>query len=443
MTEQNFDRHLKKVLENLEPPYDPSSWAQLQQRLEAREAATADEALWDANVRQKLERVGERYDAAAWRGLLAKMREKAQRRYVLYIAKTIEAALLLLLLSNVERLEDHPSGLPKPVFHQPGSGASAEKNEHLPIPARAPEAASASAAPTTAAASTLLAEVLEETRATAITREVVPETASANDLLQTEVEIKKVPTLPGLAFASVHSTIEEPFAVGAALPLLPVEPSRKKSAYLLCSGSWQQNRLHTGHTVRGANTYGFSLRAEYRHRRWAWGWGLEYTDFAFEPLSREHFFQGSPHTGYYTLVLSQVRADVLALPLSVSHRFFNATHWQGWITGGLTTHMALTEAYDYDYRYYPPGQLPSVQLDPNAQPHLRQRGAGLLERGGGDNDLFISADFGLRWEYGAPESRYGVFLQPLYSRGLSAGIGPERARRHAWILLLGMRLSMQ
>ncbi len=444
MTEQNFDRHVKKALENLEPPYDHSSWLQLLQRLEAQEATAANEALWDAGVRQKLEHIGDRYDEASWRGLLAKMREKATRRLVLYIAKTIEAALLLLLLLwNVERQDDHPSRLPKPIFGPSGSVASAAKDAYPLTRAQAPT--TAPVAPPTTPAPVPSAKMLRKIRATATTREVALETTSASakaiDLARAEQQ--EVPVLLGLAFAPVRSTIEEPFAVGAALPVLPKEPSRKKSAYLFCAGSWQQNRLHMGDAVRRANNYGFSLRSEYRKGRWAWGWGLEYTDFAFEPRTQERLFQGSPHTGYYTLVLSQVRADILSLPLSLSHRFFHTTHWQGWVTGGLTAHMAMIKAYDYDYRYYPPGQLPSVQLDPNAQPYLRQRGAGLLEKGGGGDNLFISADLGVRWEYSAPESRYGVFLQPYYSRGLSAGIGPERVHRHAWVLLLGMRLSLQ
>ncbi|MCS7035674.1 MAG: hypothetical protein RMJ33_05355 [Saprospiraceae bacterium] len=454
MTEQNFDRLLKEALENLEPPYDPTTWEALRQRLDAQTGdapAAAEDAAWEANIRERLERLSAPYEAASWKALLARMRLQTQRKWYVYGAKTLEMALLLLLLLwlwDSDRVR--PAASPSNATLQSPIAQSAESTKSMLQPPSA-QLLNATGTPSSNSSSAVHTNPAEAQRpAQGNTEPQRPADAladaSAAPLAENVVEPSRLPALSFLLTLPLQAPKRQSLASGeptmATAPPVPAPASTvERRFYLFGAIVAQRHRILLPDAQQTAYGYGLSLRAEYRKRAWAWSTGLEYGDLAFAPQYRERIYQGGPQIGYYGVTLSQVRADMLLLPMAVSRRVLNAERWQGWITGGLTAHLALAKAYDYDYTYHPPGHLPPTQADPNAQPHLLERGRGLLEGGNLASNAYASADLGMRWEYSIPGGRYAWYVQPLYRRGLTPGVGINGERLHAWVLQVGLRVA--
>lgn len=455
MTEQPFDRRLKEVLENLEPPYDPTTWEQLQRRLDAQTGdvpPAADDAAWDAGIRERLERLSAPYEAAGWQALLAKMRLKTRRQWHVYGAKAVEMLLLLLLVW----LWDFEQGRPPVQPCVPSSSQAVAQNAE-DLRAAKPAPAEPSSAPSPAFSTSASASKTDATRTKVAHPAHGHEPWSQNAGEYPDVSLPAGNAGAGAEQLSLRPDVLLPlpvplpellsFAASPSAIIAPVSSeNRPKSVserrfYLLGAVAVQRNHVVLPGARRATYDHGFSLRAEYRKRAWAWSTGVEYASLAFAPRYQERIFQGTPQTGYYAASMAQVRADMLLLPLSISRRLWSADRWQAWATGGLTAHLALDKAYDYDYRYYPPGHLPLTQADPKAQPHLLERGRGLLEGGDLASNAYASADVGIRWEYSAPGGRYAWYVQPLYRRGLTPGIGPNAERLHAWALQVGLRMA--
>ncbi len=445
MNEQSFDRFIREKLENLNPPYDASSWEMLERRLEAQEAG----------VREVLERLSPPYDASSWRLLLAKMRRRAQRQYWVGLAKAGEAALLLLLLwhvgpdsSSYLRREFRPSLQALP---EAGAVADVELPASRPSlsPAAAVSATKAASAPTAPSADVnLLATPLGEAR------DIVPflgKEASDSEGEQkarlaeagvtaaqtSPLDLLPVAVIPPLSLPQAAL----PSLVGFSLPPLPHSAAQERPYALLWALTGQQYRVAVGSGIRRDYGYGVSMRLERHCRRWTFGTEVEYAELAYAPSVRERIYKGSPQTGYYGARIVGVQADMLALPLFASHRLWQSGPWEGRWVIGIAPHLALTKAFDSDYVYYPPGHLPPTQLDPSNQPDRVGAGKGLLEGGNFSANAYLSADVGLRWEYNAPNGRLGGFIQSLYRRGLSPGIGPQREYLHQWMVQVGLRIG--
>ncbi len=448
MTEQDFDRHVKEVLQNLEAPYAPESWELLQRRMEAATGGVLSHE--EAQLRHQLEQLSEPYPPEGWQLLYAKMRQRAQRRAAVYAAKAVEIALLILLL--LWHFDGKESAYPKtagPVANY-SARPKGDMGQLSEITLRK-ENAEPSASPTMQPSAREGGAIPDHYSSQSSLRPGAQASISALDEPQ-EIDIShkiapahwaQMEPLPCSAPSLLHrgqTATDLPKAVSPA----PTTTGRtQQHFYLLAGAAFHTGRVHfaEGKTQASAG-YGAALRMERRKRHWAVGFGLEYTVLAFAPVYQEQLLQGNPHTGYYGIRMPQVSADVLALPLTVSRRFLNTPRWQGWATGGLSTHLALSKSYDYDYTYHAPGTLPPTQIDPNAQPPLRERGLGLLEGGGGASNIWLSADAGIRFEYQWTQGRYAGFLQPSYRHGLSPSIGPGRPHLHVWSLQAGVRIGL-
>ena len=454
MSERHFDQVLKKVLDNLNPTYDPATWEALERRLDAQpnDAPTAaDNAAWETDIRQRLERLSAPYDTTAWQLLLAKMRLRKQRQWSVYGAKALEAVLLLLLIFLGYGDLTHspaPRRLPlsAPAVVQSLEGITPSKSlssgafqkRMLPPPSNSIGEGLALKAPPRKLSDAVGPDTVDR------------EWPEQPSMPPVELALAGQNSSPMCALSPLPLRIPEPLSwpilAVAEEPLPPLAEQPKAIAseqrvHLLVAAVLQSNHIQWPHTRRVAQGAGFSLRAEYQGHRWGWGAGMEYTHVAFAPPHAERIFQGTPQTGYYGVFLAQVNADMLLLPLAVSRYLWGTNRWQSWITGGLTAHLVLDKAYDYDYVYYPPGRLPPTQADPNAQPHLLERGRGLVEGGRLSSNAYASADLGLRWQYRTSESRFTWYVQPLYRRGLTPGISPSRERLHTWALQLGLRIT--
>ncbi len=131
MTDQNFsEREIKEKLENLEVPYNPESWAKLEQRLNApfvEEIPPAVEEV-DKVVYPKIVRLETAYNEQHWKIMAARLRLIAARRKQVVSTKLLEMAIVLLILGNLPTW----LGIEAPreqQFFIPKNGAIADWNE--------------------------------------------------------------------------------------------------------------------------------------------------------------------------------------------------------------------------------------------------------------------------------------------------------------------------
>ncbi|MCS6929001.1 MAG: hypothetical protein NZM43_05845 [Saprospiraceae bacterium] len=451
MTEQHFDQQLRKVLENLTPPYDPLSWQSLERRLDSQMATgdsdAADPTAWDAAARQKIAALKVPYEPESWQLLTAKMHLRAQRQRFVLGMKLIEIAAILVFIwslrvSNVfEGKPPTPEQCPKPSAtplarhvaplaspFQASAPISSKKRACVKLQPSGMSAEFSSAQPLDNS-DTVTQDLLQTYRASE-TALALPQSTLLPSLLQ--------PVLAPLPTCSIN-----------LLPTfqIPAETNKRKSTraqsslFLFAGAAVHYHQIQLPTQTLMVHSYGLACRAERRRHRWAWNAGIEYTSLAFTPHAREYVYSGTPQTGYYSIKLSQVRTDMLLLPVGVLRQLFKRERAQLWAIGGLTGHLALFKAYDYDYNYYPPGHLPIKQLDPSTKSHQTQRGRGLLEGGNRSSNIYLSADLGLRGEYEWLEGKYSLYIAPIYRRGVTPAPDAQGGRQHTWVLQVGVRIA--
>ncbi len=448
MTEQNFDRLLKEALDNLAPEYDPATWALLRQRMEARsgDAQPADEGAWLTEIRQKLAHLSAPYEESSWQHLRERLRLHARRKVFVYVAKGAEAALLLLLLwffcdnsfflTPSHRLDMSPPAHFTPPIAEGGMTSSAlptKPHEERAFTAGVNGRGSAAYAPSEAP---LHGEEVDVSREQRFSEQIsfLEAPGAMSSLLPLPP-----PVLP--APVSRQTRRVETFSWPSSS--LSPKPPESKRLHLLWAFSAQQYRLADSPTAaREAITPGFSLRVARQKGPWAFEGGVEYAEVTFALPGRERIYGGAPQTGYRAVRMSRVHADVLSLPLGVSHRLIGADRWEVRFTAGAAAHLALQKGYDYDHTYYPPGSLPLMQPDTSAQPYLLAKGRGLLEGGALSSNAFLSGEVGMRWEHVSKDGSRAGFVQTAYRRAIFAGIDPERKSLRTWSLQVGMRIAL-
>lgn len=128
MTDREFDQHIKRVLNNHQPEFDPASWEMLEERMDAGavdpsfdeairaslsqftpDNATGDwsrmeqvlveeEQAFDATVKEKVEQYEALYDPATWPVLSEKLTADERLRRRLVTAKILEIAAIIVAL---------------------------------------------------------------------------------------------------------------------------------------------------------------------------------------------------------------------------------------------------------------------------------------------------------------------------------------------------------
>ncbi|MEO6760361.1 MAG: hypothetical protein ABIO24_12965, partial [Saprospiraceae bacterium] len=95
MDNKKFDSQLKSALENLEAPLETTAWAAFEQRFPAPTAPAADAV--DQALRRSLEQLETPYQPTHWELLAGRMTRIEQLRRRIWVSKSAELAILLLL----------------------------------------------------------------------------------------------------------------------------------------------------------------------------------------------------------------------------------------------------------------------------------------------------------------------------------------------------------
>ena len=440
MKEQEFDNLLKDKLGQLEEPFQPSAWAAFESRLNAtfsEEQPSAVDAV-DKAVFHQLQQLEAPYQPAHWNMLADRLLAIRRLRMRLWLAKSVEVAFLLLLIGNLYRYLAVPQALPpapKPRFNGPvaaleeNSGASSAKRGT----AAAQHHSAATATPAMAMVGNFLPDGLFQS-VQSVTENAIPGLpAPENSASATVSQQLLAATVAPLAFLnSVLAPFHwqnQGYELPAGSQIAHVKPHKQRFYFASYLGK-DQNQVYVDGQSKQFAGFSSGLAVGYRKGKWGVEAGLSYAQRNYEPKKKVEIYAGNLTSGYLGSYLSTVDADLITVPVKVTRQVAKFGKTSVHAVAGATTNIAARKAYRYKTIEYP-GSLPSGQGSGsvNAQPQLQQVGRGVFENGPLNDNVYATADLGLRIE--RPVSgRFTVFVEPVYRQSLSSsqGLGPRPAR---------------
>ncbi len=451
MALQKFDSTLKSALENLEVPYDPSTWAALESRLDALPAPDAV----DKAVRPALEKIEPAYDPSAWSALSSKMDSIARVRR-LRMTKLAEAAIFLLLLLNLNGFFGVVESVtnPKPAPKTPqgpiaGSGKAMLK--------KSPAGDSYKPVDTAPLASLSLAEKVVsyvQSITNSLTKKAEnqyagmvmlrPQTMHSNasslldpNLFYSQTGILRFIDATNLPHEESKSVL---FASSdIVLPNLVPQPSipSKKGFYAASYASFDQNRITEADHSDRSNNFGGGVAVGRRKGKWGFEGGLAYSVKSYVPKRNNVEYLNDPFNGIHLFYVSQVDAQIVSVPVKATRQIAKFGKSSAHAVAGITTHLAASKNYAHKTVHFPP-PIPSPNQNPTPnQSEPFPDGKGLLEQGGLTQNVYASADIGLRLEH-LIGKRYVAFVEPSYRQTLAGGLGPQTSKINTFSLQAGV-----
>lgn len=441
MDDNFFDKKLKAALDRLEVPYDPTSWAGLEQRLNApfAEEQPAPVDAVDKAVFRTLERLEAPYQPAHWDMLSSKMTQVARQRRRVWITKLSEAAIFLLLLANLDGFlgvetsnESLPAApqAPKSNRLQAEAPASHGRRGNATFSGATNESVTSIVEKNLNGTTPYLAQytdnqTFEETSTSNLSAQTIAGAAITvpdNNIGQWSLPANLM-ALPGLFLQPAERINVSPYATSG----VNVKAPKQHRMYAATFASYDQNQVRSeGYSTSSAG-YGGGMAIGYRIGKWGAEAGLSYNRRQYQPKKEIEIYDGSTVNGFYGSFAKNVDADIVAVPVKLIRRIAQFGQTTAHATAGVTTHIAVDKSYQYGSVYYP-GQAPGGNLQPGQQPKLRQTGRGALESGSLRGNVYASADLGVRVEQ--PIGRHIVaFVEPSYRMALGKkGIGPNPAK---------------
>ncbi|MEZ4918824.1 MAG: hypothetical protein R2792_06915 [Saprospiraceae bacterium] len=427
MNKHSFDEQLRKTLQDLEAPYDPTSWDLLQQKMDAPFSEEEPQAVADVDkaVFHSLDRMEVPFHAADWSLFESKLNGKKRRRKVFWM-KFSEAAAVLLLLFGFDAMSDYSNGRPIKRLHPEQPIAMAQAGVGM------------DANTTSSAAGYALATGINTSSASkgaASRLEALPST-DVNALLA----VSEYLTIPALNNLNTNGSEASPLASLSQKPqkvLLHserIDPSRsmvttiaprKSSWYVLNYGAAEQNRVRVANATRTQSGYGAGVVIGYKNKKWGLEAGAGYSFKSYEPKREIEIYDGSVTSGYYGLALTGVEAEMLSIPARVTRQILSKHKTSVSAIAGVTTHLVTQKTYRHK-RVFFPGSSPSAQPgSPDQQPQLKNVANGIFEGGSLKENAYATADLGLRLEQQIGD-RFSAFIEPSYRQNIGGkGIGPQ------------------
>lgn len=448
---QQFDSTLKSALDQLEVPYDPSTWAALESRLDALPAPDAV----DHVLRPTLEQIESSYDAGSWSALANRMDTIARVRR-LRMSKIAEAAIFLLLLLNLKGFFGVVESVTNPVPVKKEIHGPIAKTHTLKSKKQATTPVNAETEITATGGQSLSQQVVSFLQNLAAT--IVPDTktkteetatntlqpiAANNSVLNpsnfySQTGLVKFPIGPNLPARSTKQIL---FA-GTAITIPGLQPSKvvkSRHLYAATYASYDKNYLREGSHSDKTTGYGSGMAVGYRKGKWGIETGIAYAQKSYQPERENVEYLNDPFNGIAFYYNDEVNADVFSVPVKVTRRVAKLGNTTAHAVAGVTAHFAANKQYDYKTVYYAP-PIP-VGPDPNKPAKAFPDGKGVFEKGGLSNNAYATADLGLRVEQSLGK-HYVAFVEPVYRQSLGGGLGPRTSRLSTFSFQAGVMASL-
>ncbi len=456
-----LDAQLKSALENLEVPYDASTWAMLEQRLP--KAAPADAV--DKAVFAALEGLEAPYQSSHWDLLANRMAEQARLRRRIWVSKTAEAAVFLLLLLNLEGLlggDDRPAQRPAPATAPKSDVPIAERsgrkqrNDANHIPAGTTNTSIEGQSPVSDSKGSMLVfekegsnpgnvQVFEmtpgiqypatsnqqSTNQYSATSNQEPATNNQQPTTDNQQPTTNNPFLAPLQtdWSALALAPDTKHFGQIPLPAVLTKKAPKPGKFYAASFvSLDRNQVKINslpsQTTPG---YGGGLAVGYRPGKWGVEAGVAYTHKTFQPRKEVEIVSGDINKGYYGAFIQEVDADMVSIPVKVTRQIARVGKLTAHAVAGFTANIATEKSYRSKSVYYP-GFAPQTGGSGQTplKPKLAREGKGALEKGGGlDGNSYATANAGLRLEHPIGK-RASAFVEAGYGQAMTRqGVGPK------------------
>lgn len=447
---KKFDNDIQSALQNLEMPYDASTWSVLENKLDALPAPD----FLDGMMRPQLEGIDIPLDGSAWTSFANKL-DIVTRVRRLRFTKIAEAAIFLLLLLNLKSFlgfvesVTHPTPAPH-VFPRPI--ATSPFAPKIKSKSSADLAKSALSDNKTDLAQQIIDFVANRSlsifndpstpdQISAFSHKL-PISSNASfldaDNFYQKNGIIKFTNCPPNPAKSVRSPIADVnfYLPDSKLPKFK-GPNR---LYVSTYGSIDNNRLReAGHSDQ-SNGYSGGVSIGYRKGKWGVEAGIAYSRKTYQPKRQNVEFQNDPFNGISFFHINEVDADVVSLPVKATRRIGKIGNATAHAVAGLGAHLATSKTYGYVTTHYPP-PVP-VGADPNTSyTSVLPNGKGVLENGGMANNFYGTADLGLRVEHPIGK-HYSAFIEPVYRHSIGGSLGPNLSRINTFSLQAGVVASL-
>jgi len=445
---QKFDSHLKSALENIEVPFDPSTWAALESRLDA---LPAPETI-DKVLRPALDRIETPYDTGTWSALANRMDSIARVRR-LRMTKVAEMAIFLLLLLNLKGFFGMVESVtnPTPVNNEKQEPIA---NSRSPKAKKRPASSDKGNEDVNTKEQLNLAQqvvALVQNLAAHLTHEVENEDV-ISDATAPQPIASNGSILDPTNFYSQSGIVK--FSLGPVLPARSVKPvlfagsiisipgitiskaSKPSNFYAGTFGTLDQNYLREGDHSDKKTGFGGGLAVGYRKGKWGVEAGLQYAQRNYEPKLKNVTYQDDLN-GVSYFHIDNVEAEVFSVPVKATRRIAKLGKASALIVAGATANFATSKSYGYKTVHFPPKQ----SSDPASPVSPLPNAKGVLENGGLNHNAYATADLGLRMEQ-AIGKRYVAFVEPIYRQSLGGGLGPNKARLSTFSIQAGVMASL-
>ncbi|GAB4493268.1 MAG: hypothetical protein OHK0019_16890 [Saprospiraceae bacterium] len=456
MNDNLFDKKLKAALDNVEVPYEPATWAALEQRLNApfTEEHPAPVDAVDKAVFRTLERLEAPYQPAHWEVLANRMTQAVRLRRRIWATKLSEAAIFLLLLANLDGFFGDGTFSPQ---EQPPSPQQLPKNNRLQAEAPASRWHKSGNFVTGSLTKNSFSNGLEQSANAVLAGWQTAESYSSEEFATLQesgqfvfdaqnisgfwqenwpslADLLALPVLSGQPV--VERMNANPYAVSKNL----VKTPKQSRMYAASFANFDKNFARSEGYSNTANGYGGGVAIGTRIGKWGVEAGISYNRRRYQPKKEIEIYDITTN-GLHGSYASNVDADLLSVPVKITRQIAQFGQASIHATAGVTTNIALDKSYQYAGVFYP---APSSSGDPSTdqKPKLRKNGQGALENGSLAGNVYASADLGLRIEHPIGR-RLAAFVEPAYRQSLGGrGIGPNPARINTFSVQAGVLATL-
>ncbi len=446
-----FDAQIKSSLEQLDAPYEPTTWDMLRQKMDQTlvEENPAPVSDVDKAVFHKLQHIEMPYQPAHWDMLANRMTDTLRLRRRIWIGKVAEAAIFLLLIVNIDGLLDlgsnertRPSTRPKSTRPQVDNPAKNLRQKQY----AAVVGQQLGSSNVTEDALYLLSLENMETVTVPYMESAYPDFFVVDPAGQTaptgysnDVPVQNTNVFAAFAGLPMQNAPMPRYSSIFKTPVFPVKPARSSKMYAATFANFNHNIIKSAGDTRTASGYGSGIAVGYRKGKWAVEAGISYAQANYAPKKEIEIYAGNLQNGYVGTYASDVNADLFSIPVKATRKIGQMGRTSVHAVAGVTGNVSVQKSYQYKTVEY--GSGPSSQPNQGQQqpPQLTRKGTGLLEKNGTlAGNFYATADAGVRVQRPIGK-RLTAYVEPAYHQALGqSGLGPKSNKINSLSLNAGV-----
>ena len=184
---------------------------------------------------------------------------------------------------------------------------------------------------------------------------------------------------------------------------------------------------------------GFTLGIKYH--KWELETGAIYAAKYYESRNILEVNGSFQEGGYVQQGLSGVQLDIVKVPLHLRYNFMSHSKWNIYAHSGASFNMAVETLFEYTSEKVGTSNDNDI-VGRSANPHQTPDYDGVFEGGNLIDNTFITANLGLGIERHF-NSRMSIFLGSTYQHQVTKGLGPQSDKINSLSIMTGARVTLQ